>query len=60
MEVWEVKASEQLTHEQQKILEQKRKTKSVLADDNNAEKVFTSMMGHDFSNEDKVKKEDTE
>jgi len=32
----------------------------VLADDNNAEKVFSGMLGHEFSHEEKIKKEDEE
>jgi len=60
MEVWEVKPPSQMTYEQEKLLENKRKTKSVLADDNNAEKVFTGMMGHEFSHEEKIKKDDDE
>jgi len=52
-EVWEVKPPEGLTYEQEKMIERKNKTKSVLTDDDNVDKVITGMMGHNFSNEEK-------
>ncbi len=54
VEVWEVKQPDTLTYEQEKLLEKKNKTKSVLEDDDNADKVITGMMGHNFSNEEKA------
>lgn len=54
VEVWEVKESETITYEQEKLLKKKSNTKSVLEDDDNADKVITGMMGHEFSHEDKV------
>jgi len=53
-EVWEVKPSEGLTYEQEKMIDKKNRTKSVLADDDNADKVFVSVAGHNFSNEEKA------
>jgi len=50
VEVWQVKESTDLRDE---IIEKKKnKTKSVLDDDDNADKVITGMMGHDFSHYD--------
>jgi len=49
IEVWEVKPLTELTYEQEKILKKKNKAKSVLDDDDNAEKVITGMLGHNFT-----------
>jgi len=49
VEVWEVKELTDLTYEQEKILKKKNKAKSVLDDDDNAEKVITGMLGHNFT-----------
>jgi hypothetical protein len=46
VEAWEVKALTELTYEQEKILKKKNKEKSVLDDDDNAEKVITGMLGN--------------
>jgi len=54
VEVWEVKQLETLTYEQEKMLEKKNKTKSILEEDDNADRVITGMMGHEFSHEEKV------
>jgi hypothetical protein len=54
VEVWEVHEPETMTYEQEKLLEKKNKTKSVLEDDDNADKVIQGMMGHEFSHEEKV------
>ena len=50
-----------MTYKQEKLLEKKNKTKSMLEDDDNADKVIQGMMGHKFSHEEKapdVKKAD--
>jgi len=63
VEVWEVKETEHMTYEQEKLLKKKNNNKSVLEDDDNADKVITGFMGHEFSNEEKVpdvKKKDGE
>eukprot|EP01112_Ceratiomyxa_fruticulosa_P011991 TRINITY_DN3301_c0_g3_i1.p1 TRINITY_DN3301_c0_g3~~TRINITY_DN3301_c0_g3_i1.p1 ORF type:complete len:275 (+),score=45.50 TRINITY_DN3301_c0_g3_i1:493-1317(+) len=50
MEVWEVKAPENLTYEQEMIRKKKGGiTKSVLNSENNPDKAITAMMGHEFS-----------
>ena len=53
MEVWEVKELTELTYEQEKILKKKNKLKSVLDDEDNAEKVIQGMLGHEFHAQDK-------
>lgn len=49
VEVWEVKELEELTYEQEKMLKKKNKNKSVLDDEDNADKVITSYLGHNFA-----------
>jgi len=53
VEVWEVREPATMTYEQEKLMEKKNKTKSVLEDDDNADKVIQGMMGHEFSHEEK-------
>jgi hypothetical protein len=63
VEVWEVKETDTMTYEQEKILEKKGKTKSVLADEDNPDKMIRGYMGHEFSYEEQVpdvKKKDSE
>jgi len=63
VEAWEVKELGTLTYEQEKLISKKNKTKSVLEDDDNADKVITGFMGHEFSQEhmvEDVKKKDKE
>lgn len=52
-EVWETKPPDSLTYAQEKMIQKKSKTKSVLADEDNADKAISSMLGHNFSEEDK-------
>lgn len=50
IEVWEVKEAE-YSYELEKVKKQKNKKKSVLDDEDNAEKVISSLLGHNFTAE---------
>jgi len=54
VEVWQVKEPE-YSYEVEKINKKKNKTKSVLDEEDNAEKVITGMLGHNFTHYDKEK-----
>jgi len=51
--VWETRPPDGLTYEQEKMIQKKSNSKSVLEDDDNADKVITDRLGHNFSNEEK-------
>ena len=47
----------ELTYEQEKILKKKAGEKSVLNDEDNAEKVIQGMLGHEFGHHHEVPEE---
>eukprot|EP01111_Echinosteliopsis_oligospora_P016418 TRINITY_DN681_c0_g1_i3.p1 TRINITY_DN681_c0_g1~~TRINITY_DN681_c0_g1_i3.p1 ORF type:complete len:289 (-),score=79.99 TRINITY_DN681_c0_g1_i3:38-904(-) len=57
IEVWEVKETDVMSEEQEKLYQKMKKDKSVLKDDDNADKAITGMLGHNFSNEEHVKED---